>query len=296
MEGTPGSAARFERSVAAHQIGSGVRREKRTPHRSGTLGRDERVFAVNHRRRNCRVGLRRRIGRCRRRCGSRRLYRKKADEWRNNVANWTFTTNGLHGNKQYYLRITADDNPNDDVQLTFGNGGGTHGERYIVDGGFLELVRMGVMGPQDWTIVETLPEYDACSSRPSPGKGDAWFRYNYDGYGEETTAATSTANGRGRLWPIFTAERGMYEIARSGNGHAGQPYLEASKAFSSPAGFIPEQVWNNSATHYGWQTTTPPVICRARRPVDAAAELGDGRVHQPRRSHERRPQRRAGHR
>ena len=37
---------------------------------------------------------------------------RKADEWRNNVA------------------------------LTFGNGSGTHGERYIIDGGFLELVRM----------------------------------------------------------------------------------------------------------------------------------------------------------
>ncbi|MCG5058981.1 MAG: hypothetical protein KA714_13570 [Limnoraphis sp. WC205] len=32
-------------------------------------------------------------------------YLKKADQWRNNIANWTFTTNGPHGNHQYYLTL-----------------------------------------------------------------------------------------------------------------------------------------------------------------------------------------------
>ena len=190
--------------------------------------------------------------------GAAAFYLKKADEWRNNVANWTFTTTGYHGNKRYYIRITADNDPNDDVQLTFGNGGGTHGERYIVDGGFLELVRMGVMSPHDWTIMETLPEYDSILKQTIPGKGDAWFRYNYDGYGERNDGHSyDTQNGRGRLWPIFTAERGIYEIERTDNAAAGQPYLNAMKAFSSPVGFIPEQVWNQTASITGWQTTTP---------------------------------------
>lgn len=190
--------------------------------------------------------------------GAATLYRKKADEWRNNVANWTFTTKGLHGDNQYYIRITANDDPNDDVQLPLGNGGGTHGERYIVDGGFLELVRMGVMSPQDWTILATLPEYDSLLKQTITGKGDAWFRYNYDGYGERNDGASyDSQNGRGRLWPIFTAERGIYEIEKSGNAAAGRPFLNALKAFSSPVGFIPEQVWNQSASITGWQTTTP---------------------------------------
>lgn len=190
--------------------------------------------------------------------GAAAFYLKKADQWRNNVANWTFTTNGLHGNKQYYIRITDNDDPNDGKRLTFGNGGGTHGEQYIVDGGFLELVRMGVMSPRDWTILETLPEYDSILKQTIPGKGDAWFRYNYDGYGERNDGGSyDTQNGRGRLWPIFTAERGIYEIEKSGNATAGQPYLSALKAFSSPVGFIPEQVWNKSANITGWQTTTP---------------------------------------
>jgi glucoamylase len=63
---------------------------------------------------------------------------------------------------------------------------------------------------------------------------------------------------RGWLWPIFTAERGIYEIARAGQGASGQPYRQALKAFSSQAGFIPEQVWNMTANVTGWETVTPP--------------------------------------
>ena len=190
--------------------------------------------------------------------GAAAFYLRKADEWRNNLAGWTFTTTGFHGNSKYYIRITANQDPNDDVQLTFGNGAGAHGERYIIDGGFLELVRMGVMSPNDWTILETLPEYDAVLKQTIAGKGDAWFRYNYDGYGEANSGQSYNGiNGRGRLWPIFTAERGIYEIARSANGADGGPYLKALKAFSSAAGLIPEQIWNNSASITGWQTDTP---------------------------------------
>ena len=194
--------------------------------------------------------------------GAASFYLQKADEWRNNIANWTFTTTGFHTacngcNGKYYIRINANQDPNDDVNLTFGNGVGTHGERYIVDGGFLELVRMGAMSPSDWTILETLPEYDALLKQSIAGKGDAWFRYNYDGYGEYNDGRNYDGSGRGRLWPIFTAERGIYEIAKAGDGSKGEPYRLALKAFSSPVGFIPEQVWNISANITGWQTDTP---------------------------------------
>jgi glucoamylase len=189
--------------------------------------------------------------------GAANFYLQKADEWRNNVANWTFTTTGFHGNHKYYIRINANQDPNDDVNLTFGNGVGTHGERWIIDGGFLELVRMGVMSPNDWTILETLPEYDAILKQTIVGKGDAWFRYNYDGYGEYNDGRNYDGSGRGRLWPIFTAERGIYEIAKYSDGSKGEPYRKALKAFSSQAGFIPEQIWNNNANITGWETDIP---------------------------------------
>ena len=96
---------------------------------------------------------------------------------------------------------------------------------------------MGVMIPSDWTILETLPEYDAILKQTIAGKGDAWFRYNFDGYGEHNDGRDYDGSGRGRLWPIFTAERGIYEIAKSGNGAQGSAYLAALKAFSSPSEF-----------------------------------------------------------
>jgi len=190
--------------------------------------------------------------------GAMKFYLEKADEWRNNVANWTFTTTGFHGNGKYYLRINDNQDPDDNVMLTFKNGAGEHGERYIIDGGFTELVRMGVMSANDWTILETLPEYDNILCQSIAGKGTACFRYNYDGYGEANDGSDFNGTGRGRPWPIFTAELGIYEIAKTSNGLAGKPYLLTLKAFSSQAGFIPEQIWNeNSANPANWETLTP---------------------------------------
>lgn len=184
-------------------------------------------------------------------------YLHTADAWRNNVANWTFTTNGSFGDGKYYIRIDQNGNPNSASTLTFGNGAGKRDVRDVVDGGFLELARMGVLSPNDWTILATLPKYDSVIKQTIPGKGDAWFRYNCDGYGEHNDGRPFQDGGRGRLWPIFTAERGIYEISRTDDGQAGAPYLAALKNFSSKAGFIPEQVWNLNTTVTGWETDTP---------------------------------------
>jgi len=187
-------------------------------------------------------------------------YLQFADAWRNNVANWTFTTNGPYGDNLYYIRIDQNQQPNAIVQLTFGNGVGAFDPRTIVDGGFLELVRLGDMSPSNWTILETIPKYDSLLKQTIPGKGDAWFRYNYDAYGEHNDGTPyngANGAGRGRLWPIFTAERGIYQISQSGNSADGQPYLAALKQFSSQAGFIPEQVWNLNTNITGWETDTP---------------------------------------
>ena len=190
-----------------------------------------------------------------------KYYRQKADEWRNNLAEWTFTRTGPYGNQRYYIRINNQAaSPDDASTIWLPNGADSRVKRDIVDGGFLELVRMGVMSPNDWTILETLPEYDQILRQTIPGKGEAWFRYNYDGYGENDKGDPfhdKCTDCRGRLWPIFTAERGVYEIDQTGKGTSGQPYLAALKNFSSPAGMISEQVWNVSANITGWDTQTP---------------------------------------
>jgi glucoamylase len=200
-------------------------------------------------------------------------YLAAADYWQQNVGNWTFTRAGVHGNGQYYLRLNPspranlgtgpqrfDPSAGPDAHLVFtvGNGSGDHDQKELVDGGFLELVRLGVKSANDALVLETLPEYDAILKQSIAGKGDAWFRYNFDGYGEQNNGdAYDGSNGRGRLWPIFTAERGMYEIQRTGEAASGAAFLAALKAFATPEGFIPEQVWNNSALITGFEVTTP---------------------------------------
>jgi glucoamylase len=186
-------------------------------------------------------------------------YLRKADEWQQKVAAWTFTTTGPFGNGQYYIRISQNTNPNDGGLIDDKNGGGARDERRVVDGGFLELVRLGVKDANDSGILETIPEYDSVLKQTITGKGPAWFRYNFDGYGEKNDGSNYDGTGRGRLWPIFTAERGMYEIAKAGGvGSQGTSYLNTVRAFSTPEGMVPEQIWNNTATlPDGWQVTTP---------------------------------------
>lgn len=200
-------------------------------------------------------------------------YLAAADRFQQRVDDWTFTTTGPWDDHRYYVRINPAQRGNRGVgpqryNPSFGpdtaapiqdkNGGGARDQRRVVDGGFLELVRMGVRRADDPSVLATIPEYDAVLKQSVPGKGDAWFRYNYDGYGENNDGSNFDGSGRGRLWPIFTAERGMYEIARTGTGASGVPYRTAVKSFSTPTGLIPEQVWNVSTALGGdWETTTP---------------------------------------
>ncbi|MCD4500197.1 glycoside hydrolase family 15 protein [Chromobacterium vaccinii] len=206
-------------------------------------------------------------------------YLSAADYWQQNVAAWTYTTSGGFGNGSYYLRINPANRagsgadrasfnpaagPDTPQTLTVKNGGGSRDARRVVDGGFLELVRMGVKRAGDPTIVNTISVFDSVLGQylalPGAPKlpANAWFRYNFDGYGEHNDGGDFDGAGVGRLWPIFTAERGMYEIARQGAGSAGQPYFATLKLLATPEGMLPEQVWSNSATlPDGWAVTTP---------------------------------------
>lgn len=206
-------------------------------------------------------------------------YLATADYWQENVATWTYTTTGLFGNGSYYMRINPANRAGsgtdrvsfqptsgpDTVQtLQLKNGGGSHDARRVVDGGFLELVRMGVKSANDPTIRNTISVFDSVlgQSLSLPNAPalptNAWFRYNFDGYGEHNDGSNFDGSGAGRLWPIFTAERGMYEIARQGAGSVGSAYMATLKQFATPEGFVPEQVWSQSTTlPDGWAVTTP---------------------------------------
>ena len=209
-----------------------------------------------------------------------------ADYWQQNVTGWTYTTQGCPNvnsncnSTSMYMRINTSGAqggplparwnpsayPNPNMSITIGNNGGNHRAIDIIDGGFLELVRMGVKPANDPTITNSLIAYDGGIKQTVGSNAyPAWFRYNFDGYGETNAGDPyNGSSGRGRLWPIFDAERGNYQIAATGTGSAGSPYLAALKAFSTRQGFISEQIWNRSTTlpgdtdnPLGWAVTTP---------------------------------------
>jgi glucoamylase len=179
-------------------------------------------------------------------------FQTAADEYQRKVESWTFTTTGPLGNGHYYLRITGEGNPNTGDLLTLGNAGGVWDQREVVDAGFLELVRLGAKSPRDPAIVASLAVVDSTISETINGH-QYWFRYNHDGYGEDTDGLDYSGSGRGRLWPLLSGERGIYAIS---TGQSAEPYLDALMAARNSSGFIPEQIWDEKAPN-GAQPGTP---------------------------------------
>jgi len=171
-------------------------------------------------------------------------YLKTADDWAGHVENWLVTRTGHLGGPEaaqgYYIQIDNNTDPNDGYELDVRNGGGTWDERDVVDAGFLELVRFGIRPPDDATIARSIHIVDSAIRIETPN-GPSFRRYSHDGYGESFFGGPWTGEGIGRLWPVFTAERGEYEVAR---GEDATPYLDAMQRFANAGGMIPEQVWD----------------------------------------------------
>ena len=214
-------------------------------------------------------------------------YLTAADKYSSMVESTMFTTQGVFNeapaNGKYFLRISPNNNPNDNGPLEDRNGQvGLH-KSEILDGGFLELVRYGVRSASNNAITESLPELDNVSLDDTvrvkyeftfpgvEGKFPGWRRYGKDGYGDGVlagsayTAAQMRAETRGRVWPIFTGERGQYELAKSlGQGDINttnldklrNTYVKAMELFANEGFMIPEQVWDGVGKNETYNYTT----------------------------------------
>src|SRR3712207_5317331 len=147
--------------------------------------------------------------------------------------------------RSYFERIDDNGDPDDGHSLEINNGGGTYDERAVVDAGFLELVRLGVLPADDPDVTGSLPEVDATISRQTPN-GTLYYRYNHDGYGEKADGSPYDGTGVGRLWPLLTGERGEYELSA---GRSADSHLEAMAATGNAGYLIPEQVWDEPDAH-----------------------------------------------
>jgi glucoamylase len=182
-------------------------------------------------------------------------YQATARSWASQLDNLAYTTSGPYGGGDYFLRLTQDGNPNSGASIGIANGGGSHDDRTVVDAGFLELVRLGVKAATSPDITSSLPAVDSELAVQTP-EGPVWHRYNFDGYGETASGGDFTGGGMGNPWPVFSGERGEYDVA-AGN-LTGAKSLLATMAGAANSGYqIPEQVWGGSTGTGGFTFGQP---------------------------------------
>ncbi|MGI2169272.1 glucan 1,4-alpha-glucosidase [Shewanella sp. MF05960] len=218
-------------------------------------------------------------------------YRELATKLQRQLETTMVTTNGLlnttdaantEGNTApYYVRISPNGNPNTADTLLDNNGKPGLDQRLILDGGFLELVRYGVVDAQDPVIKNSVMlidnqqlednlrvkyEFTAKDGSKVPG----YRRYGNDGYGEDTVTGMSyaekgnTEDQRGRIWPFFTGERGHYELALARSEGNLTPdskkalintYVQGMETFANQGLMLPEQAWDGvgNPTRYDYK-------------------------------------------
>lgn len=196
-----------------------------------------------------------------------RIYRAVADHYQRNVKGWTVTTNGQLSTSPYFIRLSKTGDPNAAITYNLGNGGPDADQRTVIDQGFLELVRLGILPADDAAVVNTLPLVDQVIRVPT-NSGDGIYRYGVptpgteDGYGDcnvgDPTDCTiqgkpwagvcrtqAQNKGSGHVWPALAAERGEYALATAGRSSATWA-LSSMANMASGYGLIPEQAWEDA--------------------------------------------------
>jgi glucoamylase len=223
-----------------------------------------------------------------------RLYQATADDFARNIKAWTVTTNGPFISSSvpaYFIRIAKAADPNSGDQVNLGNGSTTVDQRSLIDAGFLELVRLGVLPASDPTVQDSLKVVDATIERQTPN-GPGFYRYgttpteSVDGYGDCFQPSGSscsptgapwppTDTGTGHLWPVLSGERGEYDIA-GGDKSGALTLLTAMHNMTSGQGLEPEQVWEDpglAPSPYGTDPATASIGFEPGEPAGSASPL-----------------------
>jgi glucoamylase len=208
---------------------------------------------------------------------SARVWRATADEFQRNLKTWTLTTNGTAGTPPYFIRLSKTGDPNAAISYNVGNGGPTLDQRDVIDAGFLEYARLGLLSASDADIINSLRVVDANIER-NTASGDGFLRYNGDGYGDGATDGHPWApsnKGTGHPWPVLGGERGQYEVD-TGKLSAAIDRLDTMRQMTSGVGLIGEQVWDLpdlAPSPFGTDPTTASIGFRNGKPDGSASAL-----------------------
>jgi glucoamylase len=189
-----------------------------------------------------------------------RIYQATADDFARSIKGWTVTTTGPDG-PRYFIRLSKTGDPNAAITYNLGNGSTTLDQRSVIDAGFLELVRLGILPAGDPDVVASVGVVDKQIAVTTPN-GVGFYRYgnsaaagSADGYGDcyqpsQTSCTTvgapwpPTNTGTGHLWPVLGGERGEYDVADGGSG-AALALLRTMTRMTSGGYLEPEQAWED---------------------------------------------------
>jgi glucoamylase len=219
------------------------------------------------------------------------IYQATADDFARNIKSWTVTTTGPDA-PAYFIRLSKTGDPNAAITYSLGNGGPTVDQRSVIDAGFLELVRLGILPATDPDIEASVAVVDNQISVNTPS-GLGYYRYgtsaadgSADGYGDcyqpsQTSCTTNgepwptTDTGTGHLWPVLDGEHGEYEIA-AGDTSSARTLLTTMRNMTSGVGLEPEQAWEDpdlAASPYGSDPTTASIGFVDGKPAGSASPL-----------------------
>ena len=224
-----------------------------------------------------------------------RVYQATADDFARNIKTWTVTDNGPYISSavpSYFIRIAKSADPDSGDQVNLGNGSITVDQRSLIDAGFLDLVRLGVLPANDPVVRSSLTVVDDTIMRNTPS-GPGFYRYgtsgagSEDGYGDcyepDPTSCSPTGapwaptdTGSGHLWPVLDGERGEYEIADRDPSFA-RKLLTTMRKMTSGQGLEPEQVWEDPpvpASPFGSDPATASIGFKPGHPAGSASPLG----------------------
>ena len=200
-------------------------------------------------------------------------FARLAQAWDSKIEEWTFVNSSQTG-RNYYLRASPGGKPNDREEMDLANGAGRAMASSILDGGFLELVRLGLRNADDWRIQSTLQlyedaEYLDISSKTDPSTGArSYRRYNRDFYGEKRV---------GGYWPLLAGERGHHALA-AGDLPRARAQLNLLESQTLPSGMIPEQTRTVASPADAGLGVACPLVWAHAEALRLRRSIRDGRV------------------